>query len=129
MSTESPNEESAEGAEPIESPEVKRAVDDVGLSSELAEEIESEDEAAAADSSAADAAGLETAIQEEEIAIEEESASEVAVSKEPEPSACRLSSARNTRTSCPGLAEGFTPSILPRPRTTSPTGSPWRAMM
>lgn len=79
MSTESPNEESAEGAEPIESPEVERAVEDVGLSSELAEEIESADEAAAADSSAADAGGVE-------IAIEEESASEVAVSKEPEPS-------------------------------------------
>ena len=59
MSTENPNEHSAEAAEPAESPEVEKAVEDVGPSSGLAAEMESADEAAATDDSGAVAGAAE----------------------------------------------------------------------
>ena len=78
MSNESSKDET--GAGQAESPEVERAVEDLGPASDIGQEMEAGDEAAASDASPA------TDPAEEEAALEEKSEPWVVINREPEPS-------------------------------------------
>ena len=78
MSNEGSKDET--GAGQAESPEVERAVEDLGPASDIGQEMEAGDEAAASDASPA------TDPAEEEAALEEKSEPWVVINREPEPS-------------------------------------------